>query len=252
MIFLTSLSKELLELWRTYRFLVLAAVFILFGLTSPLIAKYIPEIFKILPGAEQFAGLIPTPTIKDAIDQYIKNISQFGILLALLLSMGAVVGEKEKGTTGLVLVKPLTRSTFIITKFVALAIVFLTSIIFAGLSGYFYTALLFSPPDLLAWISLNFLIWLVMMVYIAITLLFSTVVKSQPAAIGLSFGTLILMAAIGAIPSLGFLLPNQLINWGASLFNSAISPAWPALGISTMIIVACLFIACLIFERQEL
>ena len=252
MIFLASLRKELMEHWRTSRFMVLAIVLTLFGLISPLLAKNIPEILKAVPGGEQFAGLVPTPTITDAISQYIKNISQFGIFLALLLSMGAVVNEKEKGTAALVLVKPLPRGIFILSKFLSLVIIFFISLLLAGMGGYYYTTLIFSQPDISAWITLNLFLWLVMLVYIAITLLFSTLVRSQAAAIGLSFGTLLLLAAIGAVPSIANWLPNQLINWGASLFNPMPISAWPALWTSLTIIFFCLFTAWLALNRQEL
>ncbi len=252
MIFLASLRKELMENWRTSRLIILAAVFILFGLTSPLLAKYTPEILKAVPGGEQFAGLVPTPTMADAVAQYIKNIGQFGILLALLLSMGAIANEKEKGTAALVLVKPLSRGSFILSKYLGLVIIFFISVLLAGLGGYYYTALIFSPPDISAWITLNLLMWLVMLVYVAITLLFSTLVKSQAAAIGLSFATLLLLAAIGAVPSIASWLPNQLINWGASLFSPTPISAWPALWISLAIIFLSLFTAWLTLKRQEL
>ena len=252
MIFLASLRKELMEHWRTSRFMVLAIVLTLFGLISPLLAKYTTEILKAVPGAEQFAGLVPTPTMIDAISQYIKNIGQFGILLALLLSMGAVVNEKEKGTAALVLVKPLPRGFFILSKYLSLAIIFLISLLLAGIGGYYYTALIFGPPDLNAWISLNLLIWVVMLVYSAITLLFSTLMKSQAAAIGLAFATLLLMAVIGALPAIANWLPNQLINWGASLFNQTPLTAWPALWISLAIIFISLFTAWMAINRQEL
>jgi len=251
MIFLASLRKELMEHWRTSRFMVLAIVLTLFGLISPLLAKYIPEILKAVPGGEQFAGLVPTPTMTDAISQYIKNIGQFGILLALLLSMGAVVNEKEKGTAALVLVKPLPRGFFIFSKFLSLVIIFFISLLLAGMGGYYYTALIFSPPDLSAWIGLNLLMWLVMLVYVAITLLFSTLMKSQAAAIGLAFASLLILAAIGAAPSFAKLLPNQLINWGASLLSPTPVSAWPALWVSLAIIFICLFTACLALNRQE-
>ena len=252
MIFLASLRKELMEHWRTSRFMVLLMVLTLFGLISPLLAKYIPEILKAVPGGEQFAGLVPTPTMIDAISQYIKNIGQFGILLALLLSMGAVVNEKEKGTAALVLVKPLPRGIFILSKFLSLVIIFFFSLLLAGMGGFYYTTLIFSPPDLSAWISLNSLIWLVMLVYAAITLLFSTLMKSQAAAIGLAFATLLLFAVIGALPSIANLLPNQLINWGASLFSPTPISAWLALWISLAIIFVSLFTAWLALNRQEL
>ena len=252
MIFFASLRKELIEHLRTSRFLVLAAVFILFGLTSPLLAKFIPEILKAVPGGKQFAGLVPTPTMVDAINQYIKNIGQFGILLAFLLSMGAVVNEKEKGTAALVLVKPLPRGFFILSKFLGLVIIFFISVLLAGLGGYYYTSLIFSPPDLSAWIVMNLLMWILFLVYIAITLFFSTLMRSQAAVIGLSFATLLLMASIGAIPSIAHYLPNQLINWGASLFSSTPTSAWPALWLSLAIILISLLTAWFALNRQEL
>ncbi|MFH2039592.1 MAG: ABC transporter permease, partial [Chloroflexota bacterium] len=91
--------KEMLEQWRTYKVLIVGAVLFLFGLSSPLLAKFTPEMLAAVPGLPAgMADFIPTPTVGDAITQYIKNMSQFGILLALLMSMGSVAQEKERGT----------------------------------------------------------------------------------------------------------------------------------------------------------
>ncbi len=73
MTFLAALRKEILEQWRTYRIMIVAIVLTAFGMMSPLLAKFTPEILGMLPGAEQFAGLIPKPTITDAISQYSKT-----------------------------------------------------------------------------------------------------------------------------------------------------------------------------------
>ena len=61
--FLTVFRKEMMEQWRTYRFLIVAAVFAAFGLASPLLAKFTPEMLKAIPGvpAELLAS-IPAPT----------------------------------------------------------------------------------------------------------------------------------------------------------------------------------------------
>jgi ABC-2 type transport system permease protein len=224
-------------------------------LTSPLLAKLMPELFRLIPGGEDLAPLIPTPTMASAITQYVKNISQFGLLLALLLTMGAVAQEKERGTAVLMLVKPLPRSTFLLAKFVALALAFLLCLAVAGLGGYYYTTLLFTAPDFSAWLVLNLLLWLYVLVYVALTLLASTVVKSQPAAAGLGFGAMLILSALSAIPHVGQYLPSQLVAWGTALTadpSARLHPgAWPALGISLGLIVTCLLIAWATFERQE-
>src|SRR5689334_23960636 len=97
MLFWVAFRKEVLEQWRTYRALVVGAVLLAFGLLSPLTAKLTPELIRLIPNGDQLAGLIPAPTALDAVGQYLKNMSQFAVILALLLTMGAVTQEKERG-----------------------------------------------------------------------------------------------------------------------------------------------------------
>ena len=68
---------------------VLAVIFLFFGLASPVLAKYTPEIVKL--AASSIDIHVPTPTIKDAVAQLIKNLSQVGVLTAILLAMGAAL-----------------------------------------------------------------------------------------------------------------------------------------------------------------
>ena len=252
MSFAASLRKELMEQVRTRRLLILAAVLLVFGLMSPLLAKYTPELIKMIPGGEQISLIIPKPTMLDAVAQYVKNVEQFGVLLALLMTMGVVVQEKEKGTAAMMLVKPLSRGGFLLAKFAALCLAFLGSLLLAGLGAYYYTVILFEAPDFGAWMGLTGLMWVQLVIYIAITLLASTLVRSQAAAAGIGFGALILFALLESLPGLGEYLPGQLIQWGVRLFSPDPVSAWPALGISLGLIAACLAAAWAAFSRQEI
>jgi ABC-2 type transport system permease protein len=248
----TVFRKEMQEQWRTYRFLIVVAVFVAFGLASPLLAKFTPEMLKAIPGVP--AGLlaaIPAPTISDAVNQYIKNMSQFGILLALLVTMGVVVQEKERGTAAFFLTRPVSRETFLLAKFAALAVAFIASLALAAIGCWYYTLVLFAP---LAWgpfLALNGLMLLVFLVYMALALLASTIARTNGVAVGLAFVALILLVGIGALPSIGEFFPGRLFSWGATLMMGGKASAWPAFGISLGIIVAALLAACLIFRRQE-
>jgi ABC-2 type transport system permease protein len=252
MTFWASLRKEIIEQNRTKKLLVTVIVLVLFGMLSPVMAKYMPELFKIIPGADQFAIIMPTPTIADAIGQYVKNISQFAIILALLLPMGAVAVEKEKGTAAMMLVKPLPRSVFLLVKFLSYGFTFLVSITLAGMVAYLYTWYLFAPMNVGAWIAINLLLWLYAMVYIALTLLFSTLVKSQALAAGISFGVLIVLSIVGSLPTISKHLPAQLITWGGEIMLGMKTSYWSALIVSIVIILASFFLAWIMFEKQEL
>lgn len=252
MTFFVALRKELLEQWRTYRLLVVAVVLLIFGLLSPLTAKFMPEIFKMLPQGEEFAALISSPTVADAVGQYVKNSTQFAVILALLVTMGAVAVEKDKGTAALMLVKPLSRLSFLLAKFVALGVTFAVSIALAGLACYYYTLLLFGALDVPAWLALNGLLLIFVLVYVALMLLSSTVSRSQVVAGGLGFGWILLLSLAGTIPKVGDVMPGALVSWGSGLVLRNAEAAWPALAVSVGLIAAALAGAWAIFRRQEL
>ena len=116
--------------------------------------------------------------------------------------MGAVAGEKDKGTAAMMLVKPITRGAFITAKFLALALVFALGIILAGLFCYYYTLLLYEAIDLLHWLVLNTFMLLYVLVIIAITLLCSTLTRSSVTAAGIAIGALVFIGLLGSIPDI--------------------------------------------------
>jgi len=136
------LMKEISEQWRTGRLPVVAVIFLFFGLASPVLAKYTPDIVKLAASIDIH---VPTPTIKDAVAQLIKNLSQVGVLTSILLAMGSVAGEKESGTAAFVLVKPVSRLAFLAAKFSGIAVTMAAAVILCGLAAYLYTWLLFAP-----------------------------------------------------------------------------------------------------------
>jgi ABC-2 type transport system permease protein len=156
----TLLRKELLEQWRTARLPIVATVFLLVGLSSPLLARFTPDILKAV-GGDQFGALsIPTPTSADAYAQLAKNLGQFGALVAVLLAMGSVATEKERGTAALILTKPASRDAFLLAKMVAIATTLGISTAIAGAGAWLYTLVLFEPLPVGGFVASMILQWL--------------------------------------------------------------------------------------------
>ncbi len=243
--------KEWMDLARSYRLLVVIIVLVFFGLTSPLAAKLAPEIVSIAPGGAEIAKIIPPPTVWDAIAQYIKNMPMFGMITALLVTMGAIAQEKDTGTAAMMLVKPLTRGVFLGAKFLSLAALFAIAMALAGVSCYYYTLLLFEAVDILPWLILNVFLYLYVLDILAITLLCSTVTRSQGAAAGIALGLIVAGWITGSL-GLGKYLPGELATWSGRLMHGDSTASWIALGVSLGIIVVCLLASWLVFRRQEL
>ncbi len=248
------LRKELLEQTRTMRLYVVAIVFALFAIVSPLTAKYLPDIVKALAGSQvSLVGLIPTPTVGDAVDQFLKNLTQFGVLIAILLAMGTVAGEKDRGTAAFILTKPVSRGAFLAAKLVAISGTLLVSTAVAGILGYYYTAVLFEPLPALGYAAMCALLWLSLVVFAALTFLGSTLTSSSAAGAGIGVLFLVVTGIVSALPTVGRYMPEMLAGPARALaMGQASGDVVGPVAVNVAIALAAGGLAWLAFRRQEL
>ena len=249
------LRKELLESWRTMRLPVVGGLFLVVGLTSPLLAKFLPEIVK-AAGGDQLSGLqIPEPVVEDAVLQLWKNLAQFGAFAAIILAMGSVATELDRGTAAFILSKTVSRGAFLAAKVAAIGLVLAVAVVMAVVVGWVYTAILFEPMPIGGWVALAFLAWLAMSPWAALTFLGSTVTGSVAAAAGLGFIAWLGLSIAAAVPNIGRFLPGGLDGPAVSLADgSPVDPAdllVPVLSTLVLVSVA-LLVAGRSFRRQEL
>ena len=254
----TLLRKELLESWRTYRMPIVIGLFALVGLTAPLLAKFLPEIIT-AAGGDALGGLeIPTPTAADAVLQVQKNLGQFGALAAILLAMGAVASELERGTAAFVLVHPVGRGAFLAAKAIAIGLVLVLSVAVAIALGWFYTAILFGPPDVVAWVWLGVLSWLALSAWAALTFLASALTGSAIAAAGLGFVALLAISLVAAVPAITRWTPSGLSGAATALATGTTNVSdlgldlWAPIVATVVLIGACLGLAIASMRRREL
>jgi ABC-2 type transport system permease protein len=248
----TLLAKEFLEQRRTYRVFILGAVLLVFGLISPVLAKYTSSLLRMIPNMPAgLADMIPS-SLQGAVEQYIKYISQFGVILVVIFTMGVITQEKERGTAAMLLTKPVRRSALVLAKWVAGIASLLVGLTVAAIGCALYTALLFEPLPLAGFLALNALMAVFLCVFLTIALLASALARSQAAAAGIAFGGLLLLLILASIPRLGEIMPNQLLGWGEALVLGGDTTAWTALAVSIAIIALSLVGACLRLEREEI
>lgn len=250
----TLLWKEITEQWRSYRLVIVAAVLAAFGMMGPLSAKYLPLLLEEVPGVpEGLAEVLPRPDAAMALAEYIDNLTQFGVILAILIPMGAVVGEKQGGTAEMTLSKPVSRASFLAAKFLANALTLAVGVLLAALGGYYYTGVLFTWPSAAPFAAANALVLIYLVFFASLTLLASTVARSQLTAAGLSFSSLVLLGLLGILPAVGPRLPAALLRWARGLAVGALTePRWEALAACLGLTAAALVGAWLLFRRQEL
>jgi ABC-2 type transport system permease protein len=246
--------KELLEAWRTYRLIVIGLLFLGLGVSAPIVTKLLPDIIRAF-GSTAFQIAIGTPGVADVVQQLLKNILQFGALAAILVTMGSVATERERGTAAFVLAKPVSRAAFLWAKLVAIGIVFAIAIGLATAGAYLYTWLLFHRPPISAWAEMAAILWLSTMVYVSITFLGSVVARSALGAAGIGFLGLIVGSLLAIVPNFEPWLPAGLSPVAESIALRESSPDLdPVLTISVSvgIVALAVLLSWLRFRRAEL
>jgi ABC-type transport system involved in multi-copper enzyme maturation permease subunit len=217
------LEKEVIEAWRTYRLALTCALFVVVGIAAPVITRYLPGLTGGLGPSEGELG-IPEAGVPDVIALLLRNLVLFGGIAGLLLAMGSVAGERERGTLGLVLARPIGRGAFLWAKLVAIALVLGAGVALAVLAAWLYSVLLFGAVPVQSWISMALIAWLSTMVVASVTFAGSAVTGSTLGAAAVGLGGLAILGLASAVGSLNPWLPSGLLDVALAAGLEEVSP----------------------------
>lgn len=204
-------KKEFLESWRTKRILLLACIFVLFGVMNPLVAKITPELLRSTLG-EQAAAAFPDPTSLDSWQQFYKNINQLGIYLLAILFSGCLSGEVKAGQLVPLVTKGLPRPVILISKFTVMLVLWLScNLLSFGITAA-YTAYYF--PDNLSpniWQALLPLLFFGLFL-LSLILLSSALARSNYESLFITIGGMVVLYLLSLWPKSADFSPLSLIN----------------------------------------
>jgi len=250
---MTLIRKDLMEQWRTKKILILAIIFLFIAISSPILAKITPEILKSVnvPG---MTLTLPDPTYNDAIDQFIKNISQLALLAVIFIVAGAVSDEKSRKTLEILLTKPVSRTLFILSKFKSYFFSISAIFLSASIIFYLYTSSIFTQFNLINFAIVAISSLLYMLTIVSVTILASTLVKNSIVAGCLGFLCYVLSGIVFSLIqplkdyNPGMILSNykDVISGGAG--SSLIVPTI----VCVTTIIFFIIIAIISFRKQEI
>jgi ABC-2 type transport system permease protein len=250
---LAMLKKEIKEIFRTYRWLLLPCVFIFLGLAQPLSYKLMPALLQNAntPGITISITALPSPeqVLASVFGQY----SQMGILMIILLVMGTVAQEKNTGAAVAVLVKPISRASYLGAKTVAYTLLTTVSFTLGMVATGYYTNILIGGFSVGS-VALGGLVYLVyLLVAVALTVLTSTIFNSQVAAGG---SALLGLMALTLLPKLGVyskeIFPGALVDQAIKIITLHSGEPLKALLFNLILILIMLCAAWYSLNNQEL
>lgn len=228
--------------------IVFAAVMVVFGATSVLLQKFIPQLVP-----ENLAEAFE-PSLMAGLADYVGNSLQMGAIVAILITIAALAGERETGTLELLLARPVNKTQIVLSKFFArISYVFLGNLV-AGLVTWYYAVYLFDSYSL-GKITLGALgISVVISFVVGLTMIFSAWTRSKISAAFGSGATTLVLALLSTLKS-----PYDMISpfkYGEiaqqSLLGEVTATGYLAdLGVVAGFTVFCIALTVLIFRRVE-
>lgn len=249
--YVAFLKKELTENIKNYRFLILFAVFLIFGLISAFLARFMPEILSAVAADMQMGA---APVALDAWEQFYKNTSGVGFSAFIILFGSCMSGEYSRGTLVLLVTKGLPRSAVIFAKYTAAAIL-MTACYWTGfLATYCYTACLWPGTMLSHVFTAAFYLWLIGFLYLSILLPGCVIFRQTFTSILFTGGIAAIISLLGMVEPLAKFNPFLLTSKNVELISGAVSVSeffMPAI-ISIAITIIGLWSAVMLFDRKQL
>lgn len=211
---LAFIKKEIMELIRTKKLILLIIIATLFGIMNPLIAKITPWLMEALSGDLEQSGMTISKVSVDAITswtQFYKNIPMFLIVFVVIMS-GILTIEYQKGTLINILTKGLERWKVIIAK--AMIMICLWTICYwvCFIITYLYNIYFWSGLDVTHVLLGVFCIYILGIWCISLILFASSIFQDNYAVLGVTGGIFILSYILNMIPAIQDYVPTQLFN----------------------------------------
>ena len=245
----TLLRKEWKWQLRTWRLLVVAAVFVIAGVSAPLLLHFLPDLVE--AAGEEMIVQMPDFQAADAVKSFLDNLGQFGLIAVILAGMGAISTERSSGTVEMTMCKPVGFGAFVMAKFASLALTLCLGLIAGGAGAYVYTVVLFGAPEPAAFVGGTLLLGAYLAVILALTLLASAATRSQLVAGVFSLAMVIVLGVLGIVPGARPVLPAGLTSWAGTLAAGHGEPAWGALAMAGAMVAASLAGATYLLRTRE-
>ncbi|ANU20393.1 ABC transporter permease [Planococcus plakortidis] len=219
--FSTLLLKEWRENLRNYKIFWIPVVFILLGVTEPLSNYYLPQILDAAGGLPDGAVIeLPDPEPEQLLVAAMGQFQLIGMLVLVLAYMGSIAGERRNGTATLLYVRPLSFTSYFLSKWLMASLVAMISVWAGFLAAYYYTAVLFSAVPFGEFLAFAATYSLWMLLVVTFILFASAAMPNAGLAAALTLAAMLILQLVDSLfGSRWEWSPLKLPNYAASFLD---------------------------------
>lgn len=221
--FVTFTGKELLELHRSGRLLLLTILFTAFGVMNPAMAKLTPWLLRTMSDSLEASGITITEVNVTAMDswvQFFKNMPM-AMLLVLVMFGGIFTSEYSKGTLIPLLAKGLRRNAVSAAKTFAMLLVWSVGYLLSYGVTFFYSNYYWDNSAVKNYAFAAFGLWLFGVLLVCSITFFSSFADSAAQVLLGTGGVYFVLYLLGAVGKVREYLPSYLTRSGELLTGQA-------------------------------
>jgi ABC-2 type transport system permease protein len=201
---------EWYRLVRTRRWLALLGVYVLFGLGGPLLTAYMDQLVATAGGG--FTIITPEPTPAMAIEQYVSNASQIGLLVAIVVAAGGLSVDVRPEIGVFFRTRVPSALRLLAPRYVvatgAVVVAFLVGVV----AAWYETVVLIGAPDAAGTIVGALLGALYLAFVVAVVALAASLAPSVVTTVAISIGVLLALPLVGIVEVVAPYLPSALVG----------------------------------------
>lgn len=181
---------ERLRLFRTGRWIALAAVFLLLGFAEPLVTRYIGQLLGSATGSTYIHVTVTEPHASDAMAAYFGNITTLGTLVTVVVAGLAFSLRSNPPLAALYLTHVPGRLALLVPRLATVAVAAAVAAALGGAAAAYETALLLGAPAAGATVTGVLLTCLGAVFAVAVTFLAAAFLRGQVSSIAVALGAM--------------------------------------------------------------
>jgi ABC-2 type transport system permease protein len=208
---MTLLRLEVLRYTRTRRWIPLLAVFVIFGLGGPVLAKYLPELVKNQTG-DNITIIVSKPRPVDGVALFASNAGQLGLLVTLVVAAGVLAVDANARLSAFYRTRVRPFDRVILARYAVTAAAVSMSYLLGALSAWYETTVVLghvNPGRYLVGIAFTVVyLWFA----VAIVALAASLARSVAGTAAAAIAFLLGLPILGSLEVLRPWLPSTLLH----------------------------------------
>lgn len=244
---------EWLRLTRSARGISLLAVYLVYGLLGPVLARYMADIVKHMDSGSGIAVTVTrAPVPKDGMANFISQVSQLGLIVTVVVAAGALSFDSRPGMSTFFRTRARHTWELVAPRSVVPALAAIGAYGAGTLAAWYETSLLIGPlPD--GTVLQGFVLEVAFLAFtVSVVAGAASLVRGTLGTVGIAAATLLVLPVVGLAPGTGRYLPTTLMSAPIHLLNGmSITHFVPTLLVTIVLTALLLTVAVMRLTRRD-